>query len=138
VVCLEQQAEQQLEDLYWGDFMADDFSRREMNYINRMARMAHNHPDKDPWTATGKRVSWLETPEGGGKRQRHYMDMPQLWGEWQNYQEHGQRVGEPKPPETWLTRRRGYMGRRYTSTPEGGFSGALGGAAVQRKRLLGA
>jgi len=41
------------------------------------------------------------------------------------------------PPETWLTRRKAYMGKRYSGAPRGGFSGALGGGAVQKKKLLG-
>jgi len=61
-----------------------------------------------------------------------------LWNEYQNWQLYGQRVGgKPKPPATWLSKRRDYMTRRYSSTPSGGFSGALGGASVQKKQLLG-
>jgi len=79
----------------------------------------------------------LDTFAGGRDRWQHHDRAMGLWNQWQTFQSEWT-AGQNKPPETWLTRRRGYMGRRYTSTPEGGFSGALGGAAVQRKRLLGA
>ena len=58
----------------------------------------------------------------------------QLMKDWENYQEHGTRY----VPETDLTRRKAYMSKRYTGSPSGGFSGALGGASVQKKKLLGA
>jgi len=61
----------------------------------------------------------------------------ELWERFQEYKTYGS-SGKPKPPETWLTRRKALMGRRYTGTPAGGFSGVLGGAPVQKKKLLGA
>ena len=83
-----------------------------------------NHPGKAYWQIIGDKGAEV------GNRE--------LMTQWDNFAKHGQRVGKPKAPETWLTRRRDFMKRRFTKTPEGGFSGALGGAAVQKKRLLGA
>lgn len=69
-----------------------------------------------------------------GEGHQENKETTQLMKDWENYQEHGTRY----MPETDLTRRKAFMSRRYTSSPAGGFSGALGGAAVQKKKLLGA
>ena len=49
------------------------------------------------------------------------------------YTKTGSRFPEPK---TWVTRKRDFMKKRYTSTPMAGFSGVLGGGST-RKKLLG-
>lgn len=105
--------------------MADVFTPFERNRIEKMEEFRTLHPRKAYWQVG-------RTPSYSAQKAK------QLMVEWDNYVKHGQRVGKPKPPETWLTRRRAFMARRYSKTPEGGFSGALGGAAVQRKKLLGA
>lgn len=99
-----------------------DFTERERKYIGFMKKYdTPKYVGIEPWE--------------GLKDGAQYAP---LWKEYQNWNTYGQRKGEYKPPQTWLQKRRAYMTRRYTSTPGGGFSGALGGAAVQRKKLLGA
>jgi len=114
-----------------------DFNANEKYRIGKMQEMHSNHPDKNPWTAIGEEGTRTVRDKGGSKRRVTYSNKD-LWNEWNNFQKYGQRVGKPKPPETWLTRRRASGGRRYSTTPEGGFSGVSGVASVRRKTLLGA
>ena len=101
-----------------------DFSANEIYRLDKMRSFRRKHPGSAYWNVIGDKGAEFQNRE--------------LMTQWDNFTKYGQRVGKPKPPETWLTKRRGYMRKRYTKTPEGGFSGALGGAAIQKKKLLGA
>ena len=98
-----------------------DFNANENYRLSKMLPYRQNHPGKAYWHIIG--------PGAAANKK--------LMAEYDNYLAHGQRVGKSAPPETWLTRRKDYMKRRYTKTPEGGFAGALGDGSVNRKKLLG-
>ena len=104
--------------------MADDFNPNEKYRLGKMLPWRENHPGKAYWHIIGDTGAEFTNRD--------------LMAQWDNFMAHGQRVGKPKPPKTWLTRRKAMGERRYTKTPEGGFSGALGVAATQKKKLLGA
>ncbi len=120
--------------------MAEDFSAREKLWIQRVGEWVFRGRNANDFP--NRKQSYLRRITEGpnkGRKERVYFDVVNdIWNQWQNFTEHGQRIGKPKPHETWMTRRKAYMTRRYSGTPEGGFSGALGSGTTRKKKLLGA